>query len=177
MLFPPKDTNHMTQAMLRCVIADDVRAWRELLSAWMSECGYECVLTVDGEAAREAIEAAPTDLLITDIEMPKCSGLELLTRIRNHRSSQIQQVPVVVISSLHDDELVDIVERFGGNYAFVKPLERLLIQEAVHQLQKRPIVAPDKHHLPKKQSLLSKTVSPKLRRLAEEAVVKCTTIF
>jgi CheY-like chemotaxis protein len=167
----------MNEVQRRCVIADDVRAWRELLSAWLDECGYDRVLVGDGEAAKESLEVGAIDLVITDIEMPKCSGLELLTRIRNHRLPKIKQIPVMVISSLHDDELGKVVQRFGGNCVFIKPLERQRIQEAVNQLERGESVITQQMRGLENQSPLSKTISPKLRRLAEEALINCSLSF
>lgn len=168
----------MTDAIRRCVIADDVRAWRELLAAWLTEWGYDCVLTGDGDEARAAVEAAPTHLLITDIEMPKCSGLELLSRMRNHPQLELRRVPIIVISSLQDDELADVIGLFGGNCLLSKPLERARVEIAVRHLERGDRISALNQFNPAPERLTStKVISPKLRRLAEEAIQKKAAQF
>ncbi|QDV14725.1 Chemotaxis protein CheY [Rosistilla oblonga] len=108
----------------RCVIADDVRASREILKSWLSDCNFECSLATDGNEAWEMIQRAPTDMLITDIEMPNCCGLELLQRIRADPSPQIQSIPVLMITSLHDGQIQQTIRRLGGNGLLAKPLDQ-----------------------------------------------------
>ncbi|QDS90752.1 hypothetical protein EC9_49680 [Rosistilla ulvae] len=108
----------------RCVIADDVRASREILRSWLCDCQFECVLAADGDEAWEAIQREPPDLLITDIEMPNCCGLKLLQRVRADPSPQIHSIPVVMITSLHDGQIEQTIERLGGNGLLAKPLDQ-----------------------------------------------------
>ncbi|QDV71212.1 Response regulator MprA [Rosistilla carotiformis] len=108
----------------RCVIADDVRASREVLRSWLTDCHFECILAHDGDQAWEAIENHPPDLLITDIEMPHCCGLELLRRVRAASSAEIQSIPVLVITSLHDSQIQPTIQRLGGNGLLTKPLDQ-----------------------------------------------------
>lgn len=108
----------------RCVIADDVRASRELLRTWMCDSRFECTTATNGLEAWDAICREPPDIVITDIEMPHCCGLELLQRVRADESSQIQSIPVLVVTSLHDGQIQKTIQRLGGNGLLAKPLDQ-----------------------------------------------------
>lgn len=79
--------------MIRLVLAEDQAMVRGALSALL---GLEADIAVvasaaDGEAAWRALQAHTPDLLVTDIEMPGLSGLELAQRV------QRQQLPIRVV--------------------------------------------------------------------------------
>lgn len=71
--------------MIRIVIAEDQTLLREALSAVIQlESDFSLTGTAaDGEAARRLIERDPPDLVITDIEMPRLSGLDLAASIKS----------------------------------------------------------------------------------------------
>ncbi|MRH01968.1 MULTISPECIES: response regulator transcription factor [Xanthomonas] len=79
--------------MIRLVLAEDQAMVRGALGALLGlEADLDLVASAaDGEAAWRALQAHAPDLLVTDIEMPGLSGLELAQRI------QRQQLPVRVI--------------------------------------------------------------------------------
>jgi len=155
--------------MKRCVIADDVRASRELLATWLGEFGYISVLAGDGESARIAVESILPDLVITDIEMPRCTGLELLFAIRNNVNSVLRVLPVIVISSLEDDQLVQLVSPLGASCVLSKPLEKLVLKAAVHLIEGRheKLGLGDAAGSPE-DNAIARSVSPKLRRLVDK---------
>ena len=80
---------------LRILCADDQPDVRACLSKCLLQAGYEAILVADGELAWQALQSAPYDLLVTDQQMPRLTGAELILRMRLNGLS----VPVVVISS------------------------------------------------------------------------------
>jgi two-component system, chemotaxis family, chemotaxis protein CheY len=150
----------------RCVIADDVRASREMLSVWLQEYGYECVLVPDGEAAKEEVDRNPPSLVITDIEMPKCNGLELLSVIRSHPKAHVRRIPVIVISSLRDEKMIDVVKSFGGTSVMCKPLERLRVRDVLHAIESGTQWV-ESYLIGLHSETQIPAVSPKLRRMAQ----------
>lgn len=163
----------MKKPSLKCLIADDVRAWRELLTAWIEECGYKTLAVADGVDALAALDDYVPSLVITDIEMPRSSGFELLIQIRQHRLESLRNVPVVMISSLCDHDLAAMVKGFGGTCALTKPLERGRVQLLVRCIERGESIT-DASLIDQELSTSSDRgrVSPKLRRLAEEAMAK-----
>jgi CheY-like chemotaxis protein len=117
-----------------CVIADDVRASRTVLEKWVGRCGYACELTENGEDAWDAILRLTPDLVVTDIEMPGASGLDLLYSIRRHSLKKIRTLPVIVISSLIDGKVREFVNELGGTLFLPKPLNKETTQRVVSNI-------------------------------------------
>ncbi|TWU48361.1 response regulator [Rubripirellula reticaptiva] len=107
----------------RCVIADDVRASRKTVSAWLRQNEFECTEVEDGLLAWDAICEQPPDLLVTDLEMPNLCGLELLEKVRHAENEQIRQIPVLVMTSLRDGQTLNVVRSLGGSGLLHKPLD------------------------------------------------------
>ena len=85
--------------MIRIVIVDDhaiVRAGLKQMFAIMPD--MEVVAeAVDGESALDTLRVTRCDILLLDINMPGCSGPDLITRVKAHWPSQ----PILVLS-MHD---------------------------------------------------------------------------
>jgi DNA-binding NtrC family response regulator len=67
---------------LRVLLADDERAIAITLADDLTRAGYEVVAVNDGEAARAAFEGGEFDVVVSDINMPGVSGMELLEGIK-----------------------------------------------------------------------------------------------
>lgn len=63
-------------------VEDDVLV-REIATETMREAGYEVVALPDGEAAMQALATVQPDLILSDVRMPRCTGFELLQRVRS----------------------------------------------------------------------------------------------
>ncbi len=153
----------------QCVIADDLRASRELLRGWVSECGYECTTTANGEDAWSAIKQVLPQLIVTDIEMPVASGLDLLCSLRQHPSAELKAIPVIVISSLQDDDIRSFVQNAGGTVFLMKPLDKRRTQRVVRRMDQVASVAnANFHHSVHEHPRPNRRISPTLRRLYRE---------
>jgi DNA-binding response OmpR family regulator len=75
----------------------------------ISRAGYDVRIAHDGQEAWEAIQADRPDVLVTDLHMPRCDGLELTARIRGN--AQLKDVPIVMLTAkgfeLPKQELID----------------------------------------------------------------------
>ena len=80
----------------RVLVVDDSLTVRELERKLLSNRGYEVAVAVDGMDAWNVLRAESFDLVITDIDMPRMDGIELVSRIK--RDARLQQVPVMVVS-------------------------------------------------------------------------------
>ncbi len=120
----------------RILVVDDSLTVRELQRKLLLNRGDEVAVAVDGMDGWNALRAEHFDLLITDIDMPRMDGIELVTLLR--RDNRLQSMPVMVVSykdreedrrrgldagadyylakaSFHDDALLDaVVELIGG---------------------------------------------------------------
>ena len=78
----------------RILVVDDDFFIRQLSAKALVRSGYKVDASEDGEAAWEALHANSYDLLITDNNMPKLSGVELIRKMR----SASMALPVILVS-------------------------------------------------------------------------------
>ena len=99
---PPTSTPAIHRPASRLLVADDSFTTRELIRSILQSAGYDVTAAVDGHDALDKLRAAPYDLLVSDVEMPRVSGLELTARLR--RELQLTDLPVILVTSLASDE-------------------------------------------------------------------------
>jgi len=66
----------------RILVVDDDKAVRLLLRAVLERRGHAVVEAADGDEGLRCYRAAPTDLVITDIQMPVMDGLQMIKALR-----------------------------------------------------------------------------------------------
>jgi two-component system chemotaxis sensor kinase CheA len=84
------------------LVVDDSVTSRTLERHILEAAGYRVVLAEDGLEALEQLEREPVDLVVSDIEMPMCDGIEFVTRMRD--DPRFQDVPVILVTSLGTDD-------------------------------------------------------------------------
>lgn len=101
------------------LVADDDPAMREVLEMRLLEWGYNVLLAEDGSQAAEIAEANRPDLILTDLVMPRVSGIELLQRLK---ASSGKGIVVLITAEGTVDVAVEAMKH--GAYDFVvKPLD------------------------------------------------------
>src|SRR5262249_40375751 len=65
----------------RILVVDDERVIREILAEFLTLEGFSVNIVEDGEKALTELRLHPYDLLITDLKMPRLSGLQLLEKV------------------------------------------------------------------------------------------------
>lgn len=78
----------------RVLIADDDDAFRVATRAFLSRQGFECEAAKDGPSAVDMLRHSSFDLLISDINMPGNSGLEMVEKLQETASS----IPVILLT-------------------------------------------------------------------------------
>lgn len=115
------------------LVVDDSLTVRELQRKLLASHGYRVSVAVDGMDGWNALRAEPFDLLITDIDMPRMDGIELVTLLR--RDPHLQSLPVMVVSYKDREEDRQRGLDAGADYYLAKASfhdEALL--DAVHTL-------------------------------------------
>ncbi|WP_454689386.1 hybrid sensor histidine kinase/response regulator [Achromobacter aloeverae] len=119
----------------RVLVIDDSLTVRELERKLLQNRGYEVAVAVDGMDGWNMLRAGAYDLVVTDVDMPRMDGIELVTRIRH--DARLRSMHVMVVSykdrpedrqrgldagadyylgksSFHDDALLQAVEDLIG---------------------------------------------------------------
>lgn len=118
--------------MQKILIADDAKDIREVLRIMLEDAGFEVVLANNGEEAVEMFDDS-IQLVILDIMMPKCNGIDACARIREKA-----EVPVLFLTAKSAES--DMVEGFeaGGDDYLTKPFSCTELLLRVRALLKRP---------------------------------------
>lgn len=109
---------------------------------------YQVLHARDGEAAWHLVLSEhDVQLLVTDIQMPRMSGHELLRKIRACDVARISSLPVIVMTSANDNSERDLAFANGANDFITKPMDRteLLARVGVHQKLAHTIRALEEH--------------------------------
>jgi chemosensory pili system protein ChpA (sensor histidine kinase/response regulator) len=119
----------------RILVADDSRSVREAVSMILSSAGYRVDAVPDGWEAWEALQDGAYDLLLTDLEMPRLAGYELIAKLR--RDVDLRALPVLVISSRGAQPSRARAEVAGAQGFIAKPINRRTIVDRVAEALRR----------------------------------------
>jgi two-component system chemotaxis sensor kinase CheA len=100
------------------LVAEDSITSRTLLKNILESAGYNVKTTVDGLDALTALKTEGYDLVVSDIEMPRMNGFELVTKIRNDKKTA--DLPVVLVTALESREDRERGIEVGANAYIVK---------------------------------------------------------
>ncbi|PIG95359.1 PAS domain S-box protein [Gloeocapsopsis sp. IPPAS B-1203] len=111
--------NHTQTPKANILVVDDRPENLRLLSAMLTQMGYEVRRVINGQTALKTAQVAPPDLILLDIMMPDMNGYEVCQHLK--AEEQTRDVPVIFISAL--DEVFDKVKAFavGGIDYITKP--------------------------------------------------------
>ncbi|WP_193199570.1 response regulator [Nostoc sp. MG11] len=122
------------------LIVDDSITVRELLSLTFNKAGYRVEQARDGQEAWDKLRSGlPCDIVFCDIEMPRCDGLELLSRIQ--KDSNLNHLPIAMLTSRGADKHRQMAVQLGASGYFTKPyLEEALLEAAARMLKGEKLV-------------------------------------
>ncbi len=113
------------------LVVDDSATTFAVISQTLSE-QYHIVQAHNGEEAWEILQNNPyIDLVITDINMPKMNGHQLLVKIRKSKEAHLQDMPVIVITTAEDNTDKNLAFLNGANDFINKPIDDLELQARV----------------------------------------------
>ena len=110
------------KSSIKILVVDEFTASRKALVYTLEQLGYENMEEVpDGYSALVRLKSALFDLVITDWEMSKMSGLQLLREIR--ADQVLKHIPVLMVTE--DTNLANIVDavKAGLNAYVIKPVD------------------------------------------------------
>jgi two-component system sensor histidine kinase and response regulator WspE len=102
----------------KVLVVDDSLTVRELERKLLANRGYQVTVAVDGMDGWNAVRAEHFDLVITDIDMPRMDGIELVTLIRG--APQLQALPVMIVSYKDREEDRQRGLAAGADHYFTK---------------------------------------------------------
>jgi putative nucleotidyltransferase with HDIG domain len=121
--------------MYKILIVEDEQMFREVLTAALKS-SYDITTAENGIVARDLIAASRFDLIISDIQMPLFSGLDLLAWVKQHKPT-----PVILMTGFSHVLETKMADELGAVDFLAKPFPQRELLEKVKMVLKEPAVA------------------------------------
>ncbi len=116
------------------LVVDDNAQNRELLAAYLETIPVNVETVEDGVVALERIAAAPPDLILLDIMMPRMSGFEVCRKLKSDPATR--DIPVIMVTALNEMADIERAVDSGTDDFLSKPVNRLELVTRVRNLLK-----------------------------------------
>jgi DNA-binding NtrC family response regulator len=117
----------------KILLVDDEEAIRKMVRAILGTELYEIDDAADGIDAQMLLGKKKYDLIITDVIMPDCDGIELVMAMRR----KLPDIKVIVMSGggrVRAGHYLELAEKLGAARVFEKPFNTTALREAVQEL-------------------------------------------
>lgn len=118
---------------MRIILSEDNDILRKSLSFFLESKGFTVDQFSDGQEALDAIEANNYDLILTDINIPGISGMEITQYVRESLKSDI---PVIIFTSSGIEQTELDSFDIGANEFIAKPVSPSVLLVRIHKLLK-----------------------------------------
>ncbi len=110
------------------LIVDDSLSIRKYISELLNQHGYVTDTARNGYEALELLKRQEFDILITDLEMPKLSGYELIETLRYEK--RYNHLPIIVLTGRSGDSFKQLTKELGADAFIAKPFkDRELLEQ------------------------------------------------
>ncbi len=118
---------------MKVLVVDDFSTMRRIIKNTLRQLGFENVVEADdGESAVRKLESERIDFIISDWNMPKMSGLELLKFVRSHE--EFKDLPFLMVTAeAQKENVLEAVKAKVSNY-IVKPFTADTLGEKIDKI-------------------------------------------
>ncbi|MCB2184849.1 MAG: chemotaxis response regulator CheY [Deltaproteobacteria bacterium] len=118
---------------MRILVVDDFSTMRRIVKNILRQLGFENIVEAeDGEAAVRKLESERIDFIISDWNMPKMSGLDLLKWVRGH--DEFKDMPFLMVTAeAQKENVLEAVKAKVSNY-IVKPFTAETLSEKIEKI-------------------------------------------
>ena len=121
---------------MKILVVDDFATMRRIIKNLLHTLGYDDVDEADdGTAALPMLHNEDYDFLITDLNMPGMTGLELLRAVRT--DARLAQLPVLVVTADADREQIVAAAKAGVDGYMVKPFSAAVLKNKIESILSR----------------------------------------
>jgi chemosensory pili system protein ChpA (sensor histidine kinase/response regulator) len=136
---PPQEQWSNEPQEARLLLIDDSLSIRKFIGRMLESAGYPFDTAVDGEDGLRKASTTNYRMILTDLEMPKLNGFEVIQALRSR--PETKHTPVVVMTTRARDKHRQMAINLGANSYIAKPVEeRMLLQEVARWLGKAPVL-------------------------------------
>ena len=115
---------------LKILIVEDEKRLAQLLKEAISDSFFSIVIAKDGNEGLKKFKTFKPDIIITDIMMPFCDGLEMTQKIKELDDN----IPIIVLSAHSDKEKLLTAIDLGINKYFIKPFDPEEVIEHINKI-------------------------------------------
>jgi two-component system chemotaxis response regulator CheY len=105
----------------KIMTVDDSSSVRQMVGLTLKDAGYAVVEGVDGRDALNKLKAAPTDMVITDLNMPNMDGIELIRQLRTLPNFKF--TPIIMLTTESQASRKQQGKAAGATGWIVKPFK------------------------------------------------------
>ncbi len=105
----------------RVLVVDDSETMRDMVSYTLDSAGFEVIDAVDGMDALEKLTTTDVDLIVTDINMPRLDGIDLIIRLRSERL--YKSTPILCLTTETGGDTKDAARSAGATGWVQKPFD------------------------------------------------------
>jgi two-component system response regulator (stage 0 sporulation protein F) len=119
--------------MAKILLVEDDHLVRDMLVQVLQRASHEVVSAANGEEATEVLKTVQPDIMVTDIIMPKKSGITLISEVRDKHPN----MEIIAISGggrLDPTGYLDLSESLGASVSFEKPVDKAALLMAIDLL-------------------------------------------
>ena len=114
------------------LVADDSETVREQVIEAFADAKIDVVEASDGTEALQLVRAGGIDCVITDVNMPRMTGIEMMNELR--KEDRFAELPVLVLSIEGAVEQIVAAKQAGASGWVVKPFKAEMLRRAVASL-------------------------------------------
>ena len=103
------------------ITVDDSPSIRQMISFTLEKAGYEVMQAVDGMDAIDKLGSTAVNMMITDLNMPRMDGIELIKSVR--ANAQYKFMPIIMLTTESDDSKKQEGKTAGATGWIVKPFK------------------------------------------------------
>ncbi len=123
-------------ARTKILVVDDFAAMRQLINSQLRELGFRDIeLADDGSTALPILRSGAVDFLITDLNMPVMTGIELIRTLR--ADPALCDLPVLIVTAEARREQIMAAAELGVTAYIVKPFTRQVLGSKVAEVLER----------------------------------------
>lgn len=128
----------LPQALPKLLVVDDSLSARKSLAMLLKDSGYDVSTAIDGVDAMNQVRREAPDLILTDLEMPRMTGLELSSALRS--SADNKHIPIIMITSRSTEKHRQEAQAAGVDAYLTKPWTEQHLLDQVDSLLQRSLV-------------------------------------
>ena len=118
---------------IKILIVDDFATMRKIIKNILLQLGFKDILEADdGTTALELLKKQKVDLIISDWNMPKMPGIELLKAIRSNE--ELKDIKFIMVTAEAQKENVIEAIKYGVNQYVVKPFTPETLKEKLEKV-------------------------------------------